>query len=87
MSAPGHNSGQAKAVMERIIRLHEEVDALKEDIREVYAEAKASGFDKTALGAAVTRIRKREAGKLSEIEQQEIERDLLIAAYDDKAAP
>lgn len=51
---------QVKALLSRILRLKEEQDALSTDIREVYAEAKAVGFDKTALGQAVSIIRKRD---------------------------
>jgi uncharacterized protein (UPF0335 family) len=39
------NSGQLRALIERIERLNEEKKALGEDIKEVYAEAKANGFD------------------------------------------
>lgn len=79
------SNSQIKSIIDRIIRLQEEVDAIKADIREVYAEAKSNGFDKTALGAAVTRIRKREEGKLTALEQAEQERDLYVDAYDGTA--
>ena len=36
---------QLKSIIERIERLEEEKKALAEDIKEVYAEAKGSGFD------------------------------------------
>lgn len=36
---------QLKSIVERLERLLEEVDALKGDIKEVYAEAGANGFD------------------------------------------
>jgi uncharacterized protein (UPF0335 family) len=39
------NSGQLRAFIERIERLNEEKKALGEDIKEVYGEAKANGFD------------------------------------------
>jgi uncharacterized protein (UPF0335 family) len=39
------NSGQLRAFIERIERLNEEKKALSEDIKEVYGEAKANGFD------------------------------------------
>ncbi len=39
------NSGHLRAFIERIERLNEEKKALSEDIKEVYAEAKANGFD------------------------------------------
>ena len=38
-----------KAFVERVERLEEEKKALSDDIRDVYAEAKANGFDVKAL--------------------------------------
>jgi uncharacterized protein (UPF0335 family) len=46
-----------KAFVERIERLEEEKKALADDIRDVYAEAKANGFDTKAL-RQVVRLRK-----------------------------
>lgn len=73
---------QLKSIIERILRLHAEEDERKADRREVYAEAKLAGYDKTALGSAVATIRKRE--KLSEnvIAERESIVDLYVAAYD-----
>lgn len=51
---------QVKSIIERILRLHAESDELAAGIREVYGEAKANGYDKTALGAAVRAIRQRD---------------------------
>ncbi len=62
-----------RAFVERIERLEEEKAALAEDIREVYAEAKSSGYDTKALRELV-RLR-----KLAEHERQE--REGLLAAY------
>lgn len=46
----GHNSGEVsgarlKSIIERVERLEEEKKALSEDIRDIYAEAKATGFE------------------------------------------
>ncbi len=41
----GVNDGQLKSFIERIERLEEEKQALMADIREVFAEAKAQGYD------------------------------------------
>ncbi len=79
------STSQIKNLIDRILRLQEEIDWIEEDIREVYAEAEGNGFDKTDLGAAVARIRKRKEGKLSAVEQAEEERDLYVAAYDGTA--
>ena len=48
---------QLKAFIERIERLEEEKKAIADDIRDVYAEAKANGFDVKAL-RAIVRLRK-----------------------------
>lgn len=40
---------QLRAFVERIERLNEEKKAIAEDIREVFAEAKGSGFDTKAM--------------------------------------
>lgn len=42
-----------KAVIERIERLHLEKKEIEEDLKEVYAEAKANGLDTKALREAV----------------------------------
>ncbi len=57
----GHNScfaaGQLKSLIERVERLEEEKAALAEDIKEVYSEAKSTGFD-TKLMRRVVQLRK-----------------------------
>ena len=40
---------QLKSIVERIERLHEERKAIADDIRDMYAEAKANGFDTKVL--------------------------------------
>lgn len=71
MSDIGHNSGFAsdrlKAIIERIERLEEEKRQLSGDIRDVYAEAKGTGFDVKAL-RAIVRLRKQDAGERAEQE-------------------
>ncbi|MEJ2117871.1 MAG: DUF2312 domain-containing protein [Alphaproteobacteria bacterium] len=68
-----HAQGALRSFVERIERLEEEKAALAEDIREVYAEAKSSGFDGKAL-REIIRIR-----KLADHERQE--REGLLATY------
>jgi uncharacterized protein (UPF0335 family) len=51
---------QLKAFVERIERLEEEKKTISDDIRDVYAESKANGFDVKAL-RAVIRLRKQDA--------------------------
>lgn len=72
---------QLKSIIERILRLHAEEDELKADRREVYAEAKANGYDKTALGDAVRIIRKREKDAAGFEERNAIV-DLYLLAFD-----
>lgn len=49
MAETGHNGGiagdQLRSFIERIERLEEEKRGLAEDLKEVYAEAKGTGFD------------------------------------------
>jgi len=45
---------QLKAFIERIERLEEEKKAIGDDIRDVYADAKGTGFDIKALRAIVS---------------------------------
>ena len=45
--------GKLKAFVDRVEKLEEEKKAIADDIREVYAEAKAEGFDVKALRAVI----------------------------------
>ena len=56
-----------KSFIERIERLEEEKRVLAEDIKEVYAEAKGTGFD-TKIIRQIIRIRKRDQDELDEEE-------------------
>lgn len=49
----GHNTGAAKlkSFMARIDRMEAEADALKEDLKEIWAEIKSAGFEVNALKA------------------------------------
>ena len=47
-------AGQLKAIIERIERLEEEKKEVAEQIKEVYAEAKANGFDAKTLRKVVS---------------------------------
>lgn len=64
----GHNSAagnQLKSIVERIERLEEEKKALADDIKDVYAEAKANGFDTKTLRTLI-RIRKQDQAERAE---------------------
>ena len=58
---------QLKAFIERVERLEEEKKAIADDIRDVYAEAKGSGFDVKAL-RTIVRMRKQDANERKEQE-------------------
>jgi uncharacterized protein (UPF0335 family) len=64
---------QLKAFVERIEKLEEEKKAISDDIRDVYAESKANGFDVKAL---------RQIIKLRKIEPTEREeQDAILETY------
>src|SRR5579862_7229740 len=66
----GHNSvasDQLRSIVERVERLEEEQKSLAEDKRDVYAEAKANGFDTKTI-RKVVKLRKMDAEKRAEEE-------------------
>jgi len=60
---------QLKAFIERLERLEEDKKATSDDIRDVYAEAKGTGFDTKAL-RTIVRLRKMDTDERRE--QQEV---------------
>jgi uncharacterized protein (UPF0335 family) len=58
---------QLKAFIERVERLEEEKKTISDDIRDVYAEAKGSGFDVKAL-RQIVRLRKQDVDERKEYE-------------------
>ncbi len=82
----GHNSekaddmvvatGQLRAFIERIERLEEEKKTIADDIKEVYAEAKGTGFD-TKIIRKVVRLRKQDK---AEREEEAAKTELYLAA-------
>lgn len=67
---------QLRTIIERIERLEEEKKAIADDIKDVYAEAKANGFDAKTLRKVVS-LRKIES---AEREEQEAMLDLYLSA-------
>ena len=65
-----------KALIERIERLEEEKAALASDIRDVYSEAKAKGFD-TKILRKIVGIRKKDH---AERQEEEAILDLYLTA-------
>ena len=63
----GVAAAQLRSIVERIERLEEEKKAIADDIKAVYGEAKANGYDTRALRKIVS-LRKQDA---SEREEQE----------------
>lgn len=78
MSDIGHNSrgfavGQLRSFVERVERLNEEKKAISDDTREVYAEAKANGFDTKTLKRVIA-LRKKE-------KQEREEEQMMLDTY------
>ena len=63
----GVTAGQLLSFVERVERLEEEKAALMADIREVYAEAKAHGFDVKTM-RQIVRLRKMDSADRAEQE-------------------
>ena len=75
-ASTGIAQGQLRSIVERIERLEEEKATIAGDIKEVYAEAKANGFDVKIL-RKVVRLRKVET---HEREEEEALIDLYMHA-------
>jgi uncharacterized protein (UPF0335 family) len=74
----GIASKRLRTIIERVERLEEEKAALAEDIREIFSEAKAAGFDVKIL-RQVIRLRKLDS---SDRQEQEAILDLYKRALD-----
>jgi uncharacterized protein (UPF0335 family) len=72
----GIAADQLRSLIERVERLEEEKAVLVTDIREVYAEAKAHGFDPKIM-RQVVRLRKMET---ADRQEQEALLDLYMVA-------
>ena len=60
-------AGQLRAFVERIERLEEEKKTIADDIKEVFAEMKGTGFDTKAV-RAIIRLRKQDQAERQEAE-------------------
>ena len=74
-------AGQLRAFIERIERLEEEKKTIADDIKEVYAEAKGTGYDVKVLRKVVA-LRKRD---LDERKEEEAILDLYLQAVGETA--
>lgn len=63
----GVSADRLRSIVDRIERLEEERKALSGEVRDIYTEAKSSGFDPKALRQLI-RIRKQEP---ADVEEQE----------------
>lgn len=70
------SAGQLRAIIERIERLEEEKKVIADDIKDVYLEAKANGFDTKAI-RTIVRLRKKDA---AERQEEQAILDLYLAA-------
>lgn len=68
------SNGQLAAIVERIERAREEVKDAQEGVKEIYAEAKAHGFDAKVIRELIKR-RAADPSKLAEFEE-------LLALYE-----
>jgi uncharacterized protein (UPF0335 family) len=80
MTEIGHNTGgvegqRLKSFLERIERLNEERQGISDDIKEIYAEAKAVGFDAPTIRKLIS-----ERKKPKEKRQEQMELFELYAA-------
>jgi uncharacterized protein (UPF0335 family) len=76
MTKTSFAQGQLKGLVERIERLEVDKKSVSDDIKEVYAEAKANGFD-TGILRKVIALRKKDR---HEIEEEESILDLYLIA-------
>ena len=60
-------AGQLRAFIERIERLEEDKKTVADDIKEVYAEMKGTGFDTKAV-RSIIRLRKQDQAERQEAE-------------------
>ncbi len=82
MADGGFAAAHLRAFIERIERLEEEKRALAGDIKEVYAEAKANGFEPKIM-RQVVRLRKMDT---AERQEQEALIDVYLNALSDAPA-
>ncbi|MEI6283366.1 MAG: DUF2312 domain-containing protein [Alphaproteobacteria bacterium] len=68
MSTNSVDAGHLRAFLERIERLEEEKRAIADDIKEVYAEAKGTGYDVKIMRKIIS-IRRMDAEKRREEEE------------------
>ncbi|MEL0107426.1 MAG: DUF2312 domain-containing protein [Rhodospirillaceae bacterium] len=73
----GVAAGQLRAFVERIERLEEEKSALSADIKDVYAEAKAAGYDIKTLRQIIRLLKMDSADRREQEEMLELYKQAL----------
>ena len=73
----GIAAGQLKSFVERIDRLEEEKSALNADIKEVYSEAKAAGYDVKILRQIIRIMKMDKADRREQEEMLELYKNAL----------
>lgn len=79
MTYPSNTSvagDQLRTIVERVERLREEIDALNQDVSEVYKEARGNGFDVTAIKAIIS-----ERAKVAKNPAAYQEREAILELY------
>lgn len=71
-----NSHGHLKSIVDRIEKLAEEKAAISADIKEVYAEAKATGFDVKTIRSLI-RLRKKDP---AERKEEQMLLDLYLSA-------
>lgn len=67
MTLGSNTAAELKRIVERVERLEEEKKAIADDIKEVYAEAKATGFDTKVLRKVIA-LRKMDPSARTELQ-------------------
>ena len=73
---------RVRSFVDRILRLKQEQDDLAKDIRDIYAEAKGEGYNKTAMGEVVAHLRRVEKKGEDAVRSALSDFDLYLDAYE-----
>lgn len=82
---PNGGTQQLRSIVDRIVRLEEEKAGLSADIKEIYGEAKSSGWAKKAVRIVVKREME-DSEQRAAREAVEMEADLMLSALGDFAS-